>query len=352
MTLTGEGGGSHTGPSRIHDTSSPSSDAGSPLPGAKGHPSDGPSTEPGGPGDIRGRWTPKRLGRAAILVELSVFGVIALVGIYLIGSKAGSPGFDALCYWDFDIANPYAGRYGGLDFSYAPPMAAAFLPFHLLSFDAFRVVWLAIQVAALVWLARRYTLALLLFVPISVELYNGNIHLLLAVAIALAFRWPAVWSFVLLTKVTPGVALLWYVVRREWGGLAVALGATAGISLATMVVLPNQWLLWAQFLVSNPSPSTSTFHITLALPIRLVAAALIVVWGARTNRRWTVPVSAVIALPVMWINGLAVLAAVLPLMRDERAAAERARPSAASGWRSWTWSRLALKRADARATKP
>ena len=35
------------------------------------------------------------------------------------------------------------------------------------------------------------------------ELAGGNIHLLLAAAIVLGFRWPATWSLVLLTKVTP-----------------------------------------------------------------------------------------------------------------------------------------------------
>ncbi len=55
----------------------------------------------------------------------------------------------------------------------------------------------------------------------------GNVHMLLALAIVLGFRWPATWSFVLLTKVTPGIGLLWFAVRREWRSLAIALGATA-----------------------------------------------------------------------------------------------------------------------------
>ena len=44
------------------------------------------------------------------------------------------------------------------------------------------------------------------------------------VAIVLGFRWPFTWAFVLLTKVTPGVGLLWFAVRREWRSLAIALG--------------------------------------------------------------------------------------------------------------------------------
>ncbi len=46
----------------------------------------------------------------------------------------------------------------------------------------------------------------------------------MAAAIALGFRYPATWAFVLLAKVTPGIGLLWFLVRREWRNLAIALG--------------------------------------------------------------------------------------------------------------------------------
>ena len=69
----------------------------------------------------------------------------------------------------------------------------------------------------------------MLSLPVSQEILIGNIHLLLAAAIVLGFRWPGTWAFVLLTKVTPGVGLLWFAVRREWRSLGIALGATAAI---------------------------------------------------------------------------------------------------------------------------
>ena len=52
----------------------------------------------------------------------------------------------------------------------------------------------------------------------------------MAAAIALGFRYPAAWSFLLLTKVTPGIGLVWFAVRREWRPLAIALGFTGGSS--------------------------------------------------------------------------------------------------------------------------
>lgn len=263
--------------------------------------------------------------RAALLVTMSVFGVAMVLYLFWLGSQASGSGFDALCYWSVNASNPYGGQYGGVNFAYSPPVALAFLPVHLLSFDAFRAIWLAIQVGALLWLGRRYALALLLFLPVSVELYNGNIDLLLGVAIVLGFRYPATWSLVLLTKVTPGVGLLWFVVRREWRNLAIALGATAAISLASLVIVPEMWRQWLAFLVSNPSVDTPLVRMTPPLPFRLLASAAIVSYGARTNRRWTVPVAAVISLPVIWFNGLAVLAAIIPLWKGDMAAQQRAK---------------------------
>jgi hypothetical protein len=148
-------------------------------------------------------------------------------------------------------------------------------------------------------------------------LFNGNIHLLLAVAIVVGFRYPAAWAFVLLTKVTPGIGLLWFAVRKEWRNLAIALGATAAISLVTLLIVPNMWWQWLTFLSSNPTVDTPLISITPPLPLRLFIAAAVVTYGARTNRRWTVPVAATIALPIYWWNGFSVLVAILPIWRED-----------------------------------
>jgi hypothetical protein len=257
---------------------------------------------------------------AGLLAVLSVLGVALAMEVFRIGSQKGESGFDALCYWSFSLSNPYAGQYGGVDFSYAPPVALAFLPGHLLSFEAFRALWLAGQFLALVWLARRYALAALLFLPVTVELYNGNVHLLLGVAVVLGFSYPAAWSLILLTKVTPGIGLLWFAVRREWRNLAIALGATAAISLGSAIIVPGMWRQWLEFLSTNPTPATDVLRVDVPLPVRLAVAAAIVIYGARTNRRWTVPVAATLSLPILWYNGLAMLIAILPLWKEDLAA--------------------------------
>ena len=59
------------------------------------------------------------------------------------------------------------------------------------------------------------------------------------------------------------------------------------------------------------------FQIAVPLWVRLPAAARVVVWGALTDRRWTVPLAATLALPVLWISGFAICAACLPLARRQ-----------------------------------
>ncbi|MHB8398274.1 MAG: hypothetical protein ACYDCI_04990, partial [Candidatus Limnocylindrales bacterium] len=127
--------------------------------------------------------------------------------------------------------------------------------------------------------------------------------------------------FVLLTKVTPGIGLLWFAVRREWAHLAIAVAATALVIAVSDLASPGLWTQWIDVLRSNSGSGGATgFGLTpsailIPLAVRLPVAAIVVVWGARTSRRWTVPLASFIALPVLWILGLSLLVGVIPLLR-------------------------------------
>jgi hypothetical protein len=134
-------------------------------------------------------------------------------------------------------------------------------------------------------------------------------------------RYPATWAFVLLTKVTPGVGVLWFAARREWRNLAIALGATALIVAVSFALAPSLWSAWFTALTTLQGQAAG--EIPIPLIVRLPIAAAVVWWGAVTDRRWAVPVAAVIATPVLWIGWpawLVVLFAVLPIVRWDRSA--------------------------------
>lgn len=251
---------------------------------------------------------------AGLLFAAYLFAIVAPV--------AGTVGFDAFAYWNVNPGDPYAVGVGGLGaFNYSPPIARLFGPFGALEWPTFLWLWLALLIGNVIWLGRRgvWVIWLLALPPVALEIYHGNIHLWIAAAIALGFRYPWTWGFVLLTKVTPGVGLLWFAVRREWRALGIALGVT-GVIVAVSLVLQGQlWVDWLAFLGSTPEGgSVAQFQIPVPLWIRLPAAVVLVVWGALTDRRWTVVVAATLALPVLWVSGFAICAALAsgPLRRQ------------------------------------
>jgi len=231
-------------------------------------------------------------------------------------------GFDALSYYLYSIDNPYWLAHGTMgSFVYSPIAARLFQLDSLLPFWQFLWLWMALLVGTVLWLGgRRRWLWLLAFPPVALELYHGNVHLLIAAAIALGFRYPAAWVFVLVTKVTPGVGLLWFAARREWRSLAIAVGITAALVGLSIAFDSRLWLQWIErdLLVSFQTPPNQP-QLPIPLLVRLPAAALLVIWGARTNRRWTVPVSAALAMPVLWISAFSVIAAVFAVDRPELA---------------------------------
>jgi hypothetical protein len=125
---------------------------------------------------------------------------------------------------------------------------------------------------------------------------------------------------VLLTKVTPGVALAWFVARREWRHLAITLLVTAAIAAVSFAIAPGVWADWYRVLRSDGGNESSRL-----IP-RLVAAAGIAAWGGFTNRRWTVPLAAMMSLPVIWSDSFAMLlgcvAVSAPLSRVRPRSAE------------------------------
>ena len=106
-------------------------------------------------------------------------------------------------------------------------------------------------IVALAWTAGRLSLPLLLLQPVVASIALGNIEILMAAAIVAGFRYPATWSFILLSKVTPGVGLVWFAVRREWRSLGIALGVTAIIVAVSFVLAPQLWADWLALLGRN-----------------------------------------------------------------------------------------------------
>ncbi len=262
-----------------------------------------------------------RLLRDGYLILAVVF-----VGLRVFAVQPWADSVDAYAYWTTRTGDFYAtaetGRIGA--YLYSPAFAQLVAPLVWLPIALFTALWTTLNLGALWWLLRRWALPSLLFLPISFEIISGNVHLLYAVAIVAGFRYPASWALMLLTKVTPGVGVVWFLVRRQWRALAVALGATAAIATLSFVLDRSAWESWIAILRTDLSGAgqgslqTLGWYLPVALLPRLAVAIVIVAAAAWTDRRWLLPFAVVLAMPVVWLNGLAVLAAAVPLGKDQR----------------------------------
>lgn len=273
-----------------------------------------------------GRWAEDVAG-ANGLAAIAGFAALTLVWLaivvvaepYLPGTFGSA--HDAHDYWLAARAgDPYAaGLNWGLPgvYVYSPTFLQVTAPLLALPWQAFVAVWTAIALAALSWLSRPRALAIMVILAVP-ELWGGNIHLLLAVAVVVGFRFPAVWAFVLLTKVTPGVGLLWFAVRREWRALGIALAATGTVVLVSAAVAPEPWTEWLGVLAGNATADPVVLGvIPIPLVVRLPLALALIVWAAPRDERWALPVACMLALPAWWIGGLTMLLAI-PALIDWR----------------------------------
>ncbi|MGD0019142.1 MAG: glycosyltransferase family 87 protein [Candidatus Limnocylindrales bacterium] len=255
---------------------------------------------------------------------VAIAGLIALAAAWLGIVYFAEPwslsslpsGMDARCYWAPDLANPYLHSTwtDQIAYPYSPAFLLALQPIRVLPWQVFMAVWAALLMGAMVYLTGPRLILLGLAFFGLMEIWGGNIEMLIALAIVLGFRWPATWAFVLLTKITPGIGLLWFAVRREWRSLAVALGATIAVVAVSAALQPNAWLQWRDVLVLNAGKNGTWAAVPIPFVVRLPVAVALVVWGARTNHRWAVPVSAMLALPALWYGGLSIMLATLPLL--------------------------------------
>ena len=285
------------------------------------------------------------LRRAGALLRREAAGLAAAVVVLILviayrvpSHEAWPTGQEAYCYWLPGLADPYA-RSTWTDpvaYVYSPAFLQGIAILKMLPWEAFLTAWTVILLLAIRYLAgaRLWAVAIVFAV---LEVLGGNIHLLLAVAIVAGFRWPAAWAFVLLTKVTPGVGLLWFAVRREWQNLGIALGATAALAAVSWAIAPAAWADWIDVLAASATKTVGTWA-ALPIPVwlRLPFAAAVVIWGARTDRAWTVPVAAMLALPALWFGGASMLLAAVALASG-RVGGTAQPPAAGQGPTGVTW---------------
>jgi len=263
-----------------------------------------------------------RLAEPAVVARLALSGFVLVVGIFVALRLFdvypwNDRFFDLWAYWstryevDYTWARP--GNSGA--FLYSPAFAHLITPLAALPLPVFMAVWTALLAAVLYWLAGWRAFFLGALAPVAMSIAIGQLDLLMAAAIVVGFRWPAAWVLPILSKVTPGIGLLWFAARGEWRSLLTALGVTLCVVLLSFAIDPRAWLGWVDMLLRFEVPTAAAgVYLPVPLWIRLPLVALLIIWGARTDRRWTLPVAITFSLPTVWLNTPTILIAILPLL--------------------------------------
>lgn len=257
--------------------------------------------------------------RTTLRAAITVMAVMVLAWRWWLIVSVGHE-WDAGAYWWADPLDPYARAElnSSRAFLYSPAFAQAMAPLTALPWELFHAVWTTLNLAALVYLVGPIGGALAsLLPPVGDELLIGNIHLLIAAALVAGFRHPVAWAFPLLTKVTPGIGVLWFAFRREWRKFGVAAAGSAAIVAISAVIDPELWWQWGSVLHGSTAVRVDVNLLPLPLAVKLVLAIIVVWLAARFDRRWLVPFGAFIALPVNWFPSLSILLASFPLLADD-----------------------------------
>lgn len=274
-------------------------------------------------------------GTRARTVDLATFALACLLGAVGLGSgwTSGFQTGGTYAYW-VGLQTPgyydQATRLGETKYIYLPPMAQILSPLGHLPWPVFNALWLIAAVLAYTWLL--WPIGIRLRVPLIIAagtMAADNLPWIYAIALAASVRYAAAWMVPLLTKVTPGVGVLWYAFRREWRSFALAIAATIVVAVVSFAVQPDVWFGWIELIRRNVDAGSLNgvaynYMFVGFFPWRVIAAIALVLWGARSGRLWVLPISVVLAPPDIVLSTFGALAAI-PRLRRDRVASQRAR---------------------------
>jgi len=199
------------------------------------------------------------------------------------------------------------------EFRYSPAFLWVIAPLRFLPWEAFAAFWFAGHIGVLLYLRVPWMLA---FPGVVDDVVRGNITTFLALATVLIVRHNAapLWASFFLTKVTPGVAVLWHAARREWRAFMTACVVTTALVGVGWFADPQLWSEWWSSLLAG---SENYPRVAVAVPIalRVLAGGLVSIYAAVSRRPWLLPIGILLAMPGWWPYSFAMLVASVALYR-------------------------------------
>ena len=268
-------------------------------------------------------------GRRYPPIGLVLVAVIGACFLIVVGVGRWGAGQDQEAYWQgarrlldgLPLYDPTATSVTPFAYWYPPPLAQVLVPVAaVVPARIFDLAWVTLLLGCLLWMARwrpLIALAYVAFVPVAVELWFDNVHLVLAALIVLGIRrWP--WAFAIgaAIKIAPGLGILYLLLRRRWREARIAIGLGLAILLVSVVIGPTAW---SGFLTTIEARGPTDISGFLPVPyvIRLAVAIGLTVLAATQKPHIGEPllvVAITVALPTLWLNAMATLIAIAPIV--------------------------------------
>lgn len=278
------------------------------------------------------------------MVVLAVIGGCLLLIVAV--TRWGTPS-DEFAYWlagrrllhGESLYDPTALPGTPYAYFYPPPLAQVLAPFTTIVPDGvFVAAWTALLLVCLWWIAGGrilVALALVAFIPVAVELWYRNIHLVLVVLIVLGLRASPVWLAIgTAIKGGPALALVYFVAARRYRDALVMGLAGLAMLIVSVAVSPDAWRRFIDDVAADAAGVGASI-VPVPFAVRLVVAiAVALLAGVIAGRARPSPpgrslepmrdirvaeamlvVAFVLANPTLWVTSLSMLIAVLPLWR-------------------------------------
>lgn len=223
---------------------------------------------------------------------------------------SGAPLYDPMA----TSVTPYA-------YWYPPPLAQLMAPVSaVLPSEPFSWAWTGLLLACLLWLGRGrplVALALVAFLPVAVELWFRNVHLVLAAIVALAIlRWPWMFAVGAIVKLAPGLGIVYLLVRGRRRDAAIAVAVGLVVVLVSAILDPGAWTGFFEILRGR-GPADVSGLVPIPYVVRATAGLALTVIAGRLTPRIGEPllvVAIVVASPTLWFDALAMLVAIVPVV--------------------------------------
>jgi hypothetical protein len=225
-------------------------------------------------------------------------------------------GWDAHAYYVAWHGTLYDKMPGEVDaYNYSPLFAQVVWPLTHLPWAVFCALFIGAAGLTIAWLAKPLSrpMAVGLWLFCTPEILSGNVFWLLALCTVLGFSRGTPWLAAAFTKVVPCLGPIWFLVRGEWRPLRSFAVAATLFFLVSFALDPSLWRQWVDFLVDS-SDVAPVISFIPPLVYRLPVGLALLVFAARTDRRWLVPVCMVVVSPVIGEGTLALLAAIPRLL--------------------------------------